>query len=132
MRDHRILCTDLAPTPEQLNMAALRPDCSACKGLCCILFPFDADQGFGFDKAAATACPNLDQQFRCRIHATLAEQGFSGCCSYDCHGAGQYVTAVLGLGADWHCSAETLAEAYQLFSTVKTKHALLRKRSLSV
>ena len=32
--------------------ADMLADCSQCVGLCCVVPPFDAEQGFGFDKPA--------------------------------------------------------------------------------
>jgi len=106
-------------------------DCARCKGLCCILLPFDADQGFAFDKAAGTPCVHLTPQFRCGIHRELAQSGFPGCKHYDCHGAGQYVTALLGLNADWYESEALLAEAYGLFATAKALHGRVKHRRAS-
>jgi hypothetical protein len=93
-----------------------------------VLLPFDADQGFAFDKAAGTPCANLTRHFRCSIHATLVERDFSGCSRYDCHGAGQYVTALLSLNDRWHESAATVQEAYEAFTTIKALHVRLKAR----
>jgi hypothetical protein len=106
----------------------LEADCGACKGLCCVLLPFDADQGFAFNKAAGTPCPNLTRHFRCSVHTTLVERGFPGCRSYDCHGAGQYVTALLNLDDRWHEAASTVQEAYEAFTTIKALHMRLKAR----
>ncbi len=67
-------------------------DCAACRGRCCVIPPFDAVQGFAFDKPAHTACPNLQEDFRCGVHGELVACGFAGCAAYDCHGAGQSLT----------------------------------------
>ncbi|HEY9106307.1 MAG TPA: hypothetical protein VIN58_06490, partial [Roseateles sp.] len=82
----------------------LRADCSACAALCCVIPPFDAVQGFGFDKPAETPCHHLCDDHRCGIHADLIERGFAGCVAFDCLGAGQRLTAqaVERFGsADW-------------------------------
>jgi hypothetical protein len=71
----------------------LRADCAKCCGLCCVAPAFDADQGFGFDKPAHTACRNLDADHRCAIHAALRARGFPACATFDCYGAGQWLTA---------------------------------------
>lgn len=105
---------------------ALQADCTACKGLCCILLPFDADQGFAFDKAAGTPCRHLTPDFRCEIHAELVPRGCPGCHQYDCHGAGQRVSAQLGLGADWHASEVLVNQAYALFAATRAAHARLK------
>lgn len=73
--------------------AQLRADCSQCVGLCCLVPPFDAAQGFGFDKPAETPCQHLCADHRCGIHDDLIERGFSGCVAFDCLGAGQRLTA---------------------------------------
>lgn len=63
-------------------------DCSACRGLCCCqLFFFKAD-GFPSDKKAGAPCAHLGPDFRCAVHAALAEKSLSGCLAYDCLGAG--------------------------------------------
>lgn len=74
----------------------LQADCSRCAALCCQAPPFDALQGFGFDKPAHCACPHLQADHRCGIHAELRERGFPGCVAYDCHGAGPWVTEHFG------------------------------------
>jgi hypothetical protein len=68
-------------------------DCSRCVGLCCVLLPFQRSADFAFDKAAGEACRHLADDHRCRIHASLLEDGMRGCVAYDCFGAGQAVTA---------------------------------------
>lgn len=79
-----------------LELDSFSPDCQRCAALCCVAPAFDAVQGFGFDKAAHTACPHLQADHRCGIHPHLREQGFAGCTAYDCHGAGPWVTALFG------------------------------------
>jgi hypothetical protein len=56
--------------------SALRADCSSCAGLCCVVHPFYAVQGFAFDKAANSACRYLAFKNRCAIHNKLAPRGF--------------------------------------------------------
>lgn len=108
----------------------LRADCGRCRGLCCILLPFDADQGFAFAKDAGTPCTNLAADFSCTIHGELAERGFPGCARYECHGAGQYVSALLGLGARWFESEPLVREAYGLFATARTLHGSLKAKRI--
>ena len=90
--------TGLPALPERL-----KADCSACVALCCVIPPFDACQGFGFDKPAETPCRHLGADHRCGIHAELIDRGFAGCVAFDCLGAGQRLTATL-------VSARTSAE----------------------
>src|SRR5690554_1357164 len=118
MSANRLICSD-GTRPESVRRNFLEADCSACKGLCCVLLPFDADQGFAFNKEAGVPCCNLTPRFRCSIHAALAEHNFSGCSRYDCHGAGQYVTWLLNLNDTWHESEITVQEAYEAFATIK-------------
>ena len=70
-------------------------DCGRCAGLCCVALPFAATADFAIDKAAGVPCPNLADDFSCRIHDHLRPEGFPGCIAYDCSGAGQRVTQVV-------------------------------------
>lgn len=117
-----LICTD--STCQEIDEGkAYAADCRRCKALCCILLPFDADQGFAFDKAAAIPCPNLAGNFACSIHSSLAEHGFPGCVRFDCHGAGQYVTELLDLDDRWYECEGTVKEAYALFLTTRKRLA---------
>lgn len=79
----------------------LRSDCSRCFALCCVLLPFSADAGFGVDKPGGTPCLNLADDDRCRIHATLRDDGWPGCTAFECFGAGQQVSQVTYGGVSW-------------------------------
>jgi hypothetical protein len=103
----------------------LRADCAACCGLCCVALPFDAFQGFGFDKPAHAACVHLDRTHRCTIHGELAVRGFPGCVAFDCFGAGQRVTVQLFNGAAWSDSARTGARMFEAFRKVRALHELM-------
>ncbi len=92
--------------------AHLQADCKACRGLCCVALPFDAFQGFGFDKPAGAPCRHLAPDFQCTIHERLADAGFHGCTVFDCHGAGQRVTEEFGDT----CWTESEATAHQMFN----------------
>jgi hypothetical protein len=63
------------PPGEQLS---LRADCARCFGLCCVAPAFAASADFAIDKPAGQACPNLQGDFGCGIHADLRQQGFRG------------------------------------------------------
>lgn len=102
----------------------LTADCAACSGICCVALPFDADQGFGFDKAAHTACPHLGADFRCGIHGSLSTAGFPGCVSYDCHGAGQRVTRAHA-DRPWTGGEGQAQAMFASFSRVKPLHDLM-------
>lgn len=82
-------------------MIELQTDCSRCQGLCCVAPAFDADQGFGHDKPAHQPCRHLQADFRCGIHGQLAERGYPACAAYDCHGAGQQLSAHLAAQPPW-------------------------------
>jgi hypothetical protein len=84
-----------------LSVVDLVADCSRCVGLCCVLLPFQRSADFAFDKAAGEPCRHLDDGHRCRIHASLLEDGMRGCVAYDCFGAGQTVTEADRVG-DFH------------------------------
>lgn len=103
----------------------LKPDCSACCGLCCIEPAFDAAQGFGFDKPAHQPCLHLQADHRCAIHDHLAAKGFPGCVTYDCYGAGQRVTQKLFGGASWRKSPEDAARMFEAFRAMRALHELL-------
>jgi hypothetical protein len=111
--------------------ASLKADCSACVGLCCVIPPFDALQGFGFDKPAETPCRHLCTDHRCGIHDQLIDRGFEGCVAFDCHGAGQRLTAlaVERFGsADWRARPEVarwLFAAYSRFREAQRWLAML-------
>jgi hypothetical protein len=100
----------------------LKADCSACVALCCVIPPFDAEQGFGFDKPAESACHHLCADHRCGIHAGLVEQGFSGCVAFDCLGAGQRLTAqaLERFGsADWRARPEVARWLFDAYPRVR-------------
>ncbi|MES2624265.1 MAG: hypothetical protein V4628_03215 [Pseudomonadota bacterium] len=102
-----------------------KADCGSCSGLCCVAPAFDADQGFGYDKAAHIPCTNLLDNFRCSVHQDLARCGFVGCTVYDCHGAGQWVTQVLFKGASWRDSPQTAQAMFAAFSRQTVLHELM-------
>lgn len=81
-------------------MSRFHADCSRCCGLCCIVPAQLRIQGFPFNKSAEHSCRHLAADARCAIHANRDEHGFSACAGFDCHGAGQWVTALCG-GAKW-------------------------------
>lgn len=102
--------------------AELRPDCAACLALCCVAPPFDAAQGFGYDKPAHTPCRNLLADCRCAIHEHLAESGFPGCVRYDCYGAGQRV--VREQGGHWRDDPGRAAALFATFARMRSLHEL--------
>lgn len=110
----------------------LTADCSRCAGLCCVLLPFKASQGFGVDKPGGTPCHNLAPDNLCTIHDRLSESGWDGCVRYDCQGAGQHVTQVTYAGRDWRAGEVDLGEMAAVFSVVRvlfSRLATLDRRS---
>ena len=103
----------------------LRADCARCAGLCCVATAFAASVDFAIDKPAGRACPHLDSEFRCDIHAGLRQRGFRGCAVYDCFGAGQHVSQVTFGGTDWRQRPELAQQMFQVFSIVRQLHELL-------
>jgi hypothetical protein len=110
----------------------LHADCAKCCGLCCVAPAFDADQGFGFDKPAHTACRNLAGNHRCAIHAHLRVRGFPACAGFDCYGAGQWVTQHLFGGKSWRTSPELAARMFTLYGRVRVLHELMALLELAI
>lgn len=100
-------------------------DCSKCAGLCCVLLPFRARDGFGVDKGGGEACDHLDGDNLCRIHDRLSESGWAGCVRYDCQGAGQHVTQATYAGRAWRSGEVDLGEMAAAFSVMRVLHAHL-------
>lgn len=114
--------------------AQLRADCSACVALCCVIPPFDAVQGFGFDKAAETPCRHLCADHRCGIHDGLIDQGFSGCVAFDCLGAGQRLTALAAQrfgSADWRARPDVARWLFAAYPRVRQAQEWLARLSLA-
>ena len=100
-------------------------DCSKCAGLCCVLLPFRARDGFGADKAGGDPCDHLDESNLCRIHDRLSESGWAGCVRYDCQGAGQHVTRTTYADRDWRAGEVHLGEMAATFSVMRVLHSHL-------
>jgi hypothetical protein len=99
-------------------------DCGSCFALCCVLLPFQAVSGFGIDKPGGVPCPNLAGDDRCRIHATLREDGWTGCSTFDCFGAGQQVSQVTYGGVSWR-EHDNLGEMAAVLSVMRVLHEML-------
>ena len=108
-----------------MEKVELRPDCTRCAALCCVVFAFDRRQGFAIDKRNGEPCPHLDGQSACRIYADREEQGFAGCVSYDCYGAGQRVTQDLFGGRSWFDEPALLPDMTRAFIAMRAVHELL-------
>ncbi|TCS66981.1 hypothetical protein EDD52_10170 [Primorskyibacter sedentarius] len=109
---------------EVLTVDDFRADCTRCAGLCCVAFPFDKSEDFALDKPVDVPCPNLRQDYKCRIHDSLAEKGFSGCVRYDCLGAGQIVTQELYRGIGWRENPAQFAPMMDAFRKAREVQSL--------
>jgi hypothetical protein len=94
--------------------------------------PFDADQGFGHDKAAHEPCLHLQEDFRCGIYGNLADKGYPGCVAFDCFGAGQRVTQEFYGGANWSQSPEIAAQMFDSYERLRPLHELMAMAQLTV
>ena len=103
----------------------LTPDCERCCGLCCVAAAFSASADFAIDKGAGEACPNLTPGFRCAIHDRLRAEGFAGCTTYDCYGAGQKVTQVTFEGMNWRQTPHVATRMFGVFMAMRQLHELL-------
>jgi hypothetical protein len=99
-------------------------DCSRCVGLCCVALEFARSADFAINKPAGHPCPNLDEGFRCQIHARLRTSGFPGCVTYTCFGAGQRITASFE-GRDWRGDPEVATAMFALLPRTRAIHELL-------
>jgi hypothetical protein len=100
----------------------LRPDCTRCDALCCVLLAFDASDAFAFSKPACAPCRNLAPDNTCKVHATLADQGFSGCAAFDCQGAGQRITGQVFKGRSWRDDPALLPAIDAAFRVMRRLH----------
>ncbi len=107
------------------NLPDLTADCSRCAALCCVAYPFDASEDFALIKEVDTPCPNLDADFRCKIHAGLSSKGFGGCVAYSCAGAGQRVTQELFDGETWRDDPDLLPHMTHALRVLRPIHEAL-------
>ncbi|HVY24640.1 MAG TPA: hypothetical protein VG962_14930 [Steroidobacteraceae bacterium] len=96
-------------------MNTFRADCSNCCGLCCVVPDQMAIQGFRIDKPAETPCAYLNDHHRCSIHAQRRIHGYPACESFDCFGAGQWVTQRLFGGAKWTDSPDLASQMFAAY-----------------
>lgn len=112
----------------------LKADCSACVALCCVIPPYDAVQGFGFDKPAETPCRHLCADHRCGIHDELVPLGFSGCVAFDCLGAGQRLTAQAAErfgSTDWRARPDVARWLFAAYPRVRQAQEWLARLTLA-
>ncbi|HEX4833626.1 MAG TPA: pentapeptide repeat-containing protein [Trebonia sp.] len=105
--------------------AELTADCARCFGLCCVAPGFAASGDFAISKPAGAPCPNLGDDFRCRIHDRLRPSGFTGCTVFDCYGAGQKVAQVTFSGTDWRRDPGLARPMFAAFAVMRQLHELM-------
>lgn len=103
----------------------LQSDCEHCFGLCCVALPYAKSADFAFHKEGGVPCRNLGPDHRCSIHELLIGQGFHGCVTYECFGAGQYISQELFEGNDWRKNPELSREMFAVFPIVQQLHEML-------
>jgi uncharacterized protein YjbI with pentapeptide repeats len=103
----------------------LQADCANCAGLCCVAPAFAKSSDFAINKPAGTACLNLADDFRCRIHERLTESGFKGCVVFDCFGAGQRLTQETFQGRDWRQDKATATAMFASLPIMRQLHELM-------
>ncbi|MFE7400022.1 pentapeptide repeat-containing protein [Streptomyces sp. NPDC057557] len=113
------------PGTDRTDRASLRADCANCFGLCCVALTLTRSADFAINKDAGKPCRNLQEDFRCGIHAELRTQGFPGCTVYDCFGAGQKVSHETFDGQDWRRAPQTAPQMFQVFPVMRQLHELL-------
>lgn len=112
-------------TPRKSRQLNLRADCENCFALCCVVPGFFASADFAISKRPRRACPHLQSDFRCDIHARLRQEGFRGCSVYDCFGAGQQVSQVTFGGQDWRQHPRVAEQMFTVFPIVRALHELM-------
>lgn len=114
--------TLLQPIPQNQAReirSSLKADCSQCFGLCCTALNLIASNDFAIDKPAGIPCPNLQKDYRCRIHSELREKGFKGCTVFDCLGAGQMIAQTTFGGNSWQTHPEKAEKMFKAFPVME-------------
>ena len=88
--------------------------------------------GFGFDKPADIPCRQLRADDRCTIHQELTVRGFPACATFDCDGAGQWVTQHLFGGRSWRSSPDIAARMFSLYATYRSLHELMALLDMAI
>lgn len=108
-----------------MSMNNLKTNCKDCFGFCCTALYFSKTEGFPVDKPAGKPCPNLMEDFTCKVHHNLKKLGLKGCVAYDCFGAGQKTAQCTYKGMDWRKSPEKAEEMYKVFLIIHQLHEML-------
>ncbi|WP_341302565.1 pentapeptide repeat-containing protein [Lysinibacillus sp. FSL H8-0500] len=104
---------------------SLQADCQNCFGLCCTALNIVASSDFAINKPAGKPCPNLQQNYHCRIHSELRDTGFKGCTVFDCLGAGQQVSQITFKGQDWRQSRAHAEKMFQVFPIMEQLYEMI-------
>lgn len=104
------------------TFSGLADDCARCAGLCCAAPGFTRSADFPFDKPPGSPCRHLDEQFRCRVHDRLAADGFRGCVTYSCFGAGPAITRAIP--GDWRSNPSVRTVMFRALPGVRALHEL--------
>ncbi|ULG74441.1 hypothetical protein [Macrococcus brunensis] len=92
-------------------------DCSKCFALCCVALPYSKSADFPCDKPSGVPCHNLNDGYLCTIHDALRDNGFNGCVTFECFGAGQHVSQNLFNQTSWK-NDEIKNEMFNVFPIV--------------
>jgi len=103
----------------------LKADCENCFALCCVALPFMKSADFAFNKDEGMPCKHLKDDYRCGIHQHLKHSGFSGCVSFDCFGAGQWVSQKTYGGISWKDRPSIAQEMFEVFPIMQQLHEML-------
>ncbi|WP_281889495.1 pentapeptide repeat-containing protein [Paenibacillus sp. YYML68] len=100
-------------------------DCTNCFGLCCVALPYGKSADFPINKDAGDPCRHLCSNNSCAIHNRLRVEGFRGCVSYECFGAGQKVSQLIFHNKDWREDVDHANEMFAVFPIVQQLHEML-------
>ena len=103
----------------------LTADCSRCFALCCSALGFERSSDFAHDKPIGQACHNLADDFSCGIHDRLRAEGYRGCTSFDCFGAGQQVAQQTFDGVSWTAEPASRKAMFAAFPVMRHLHEFL-------
>ncbi|WP_370294586.1 pentapeptide repeat-containing protein [Rossellomorea marisflavi] len=103
----------------------LSSDCASCFGLCCVALPYGKSADFPLDKDGGVPCKNLCSNHLCSIHDRLLDEGFKGCVTYECFGAGQHVSQGIYGGRGWQEDPKSAEEMFAVFPIVQQLHEML-------
>ena len=109
---------------EDQSRLDLRADCASCAALCCVAPSFEVSADFPIHKPAGQPCPNLAEDYRCRIHHRLRPHGFYGCAAFDCFGAGQRTTRAFEQRT-WRNDQAVAHAMFQSFGMLRLLHEIL-------